>query len=246
MFHPKGPTFWEQAQQALSSTQRGYDLLAPKFDFTPYRTPDWMLESVGPLVGEVESAIDVCCGTGAGLRMLAPHVTKRLVGIDFSRGMLDQVSVEPKSAKLELIRGDVRDMEIEAEFDLATCFGALGHFDGDEEDLLIARVFRALKPGGRFLFVTSFRPHPRSLEFWFTHGFNVAMRVRNALIKPEFVMYYLTFTLPQIRAKLEEAGFEVKIRNPANWRNFRIVSAGKPGESPLQAHPSQTGGQPAR
>ena len=39
MFHPQGPTFWELARQALSSTQRGYDLLAPKFDFTPFRTP---------------------------------------------------------------------------------------------------------------------------------------------------------------------------------------------------------------
>ena len=33
MFHPQGPTLWELAVQALSSTERGYDLLAPKFEF---------------------------------------------------------------------------------------------------------------------------------------------------------------------------------------------------------------------
>ena len=41
MFHAKGPTFWELAVQALSSTEHGYDLLAPKFDYTPFRTPDF-------------------------------------------------------------------------------------------------------------------------------------------------------------------------------------------------------------
>ena len=47
MFHPNGPTFWEFAVKRLSSTQRGYDLLAPKFDYTPFRTPQGLLDSVG-------------------------------------------------------------------------------------------------------------------------------------------------------------------------------------------------------
>ena len=38
MFSPGGPTFRELMQQALASTERGYDLLAPKFDLTPFRT----------------------------------------------------------------------------------------------------------------------------------------------------------------------------------------------------------------
>ena len=46
MFHAKGPTFWELAVQAMSSTERGYDLLAPKFDYTPFRTPQFLLDAV--------------------------------------------------------------------------------------------------------------------------------------------------------------------------------------------------------
>ena len=68
MFHPKGPTFFELAEQALSSTQRGYDLLAPKFDYTPFRTPQAVLDAVGealrPLV-PFAAGLDICCGTGA-------------------------------------------------------------------------------------------------------------------------------------------------------------------------------------
>ena len=75
MFHPNGPTFWELAVQALSSTERGYDLLAPKFDYTPFRTPDAILDLVADhlrTLGPFDSGLDVCCGTGAAMRMLRP------------------------------------------------------------------------------------------------------------------------------------------------------------------------------
>jgi hypothetical protein len=35
----------ELAMQALSSVEGGYDLLAPKFDQTPFRTPDVVLDA---------------------------------------------------------------------------------------------------------------------------------------------------------------------------------------------------------
>src|SRR5438445_1940611 len=91
MFHPNGPTFFELAEQALSSTEKGYDLLAPKFDYTPFRTPDWILESVGSQLTSLGSfglGLDVCCGTGAAMRMLRPLCRDRVVGLDFSQGML--------------------------------------------------------------------------------------------------------------------------------------------------------------
>ena len=91
MFTRGGPTFLELMQQALSSTDRGYDLLAPKFDRTPFRTPDALLSVAGTILsagGRVPRAIDLCCGTGAALRMLRPLCTEAVVGIDRSHGML--------------------------------------------------------------------------------------------------------------------------------------------------------------
>src|SRR5215471_16468440 len=85
MFHPQGPSFWELTVQALSSTERGYDLLAPKFDFTPFRTPQPILDTVaGELAGPFSAGLDLCCGTGAGMEMLRPLCRERVVGIDFS------------------------------------------------------------------------------------------------------------------------------------------------------------------
>ena len=46
VFSPEGPSLRELAAQAMSSVERGYDLLAPKFDHTPFRTPDSVLTAV--------------------------------------------------------------------------------------------------------------------------------------------------------------------------------------------------------
>src|SRR5687768_5805020 len=92
MFHPRGPTFWELARQCLSSTERGYDLLAPKFDVTPFRTPDFVLDGLAKCLGppqSIDAALVVCCGTGAAIRILRPLCREKVVGIDFSQGMLD-------------------------------------------------------------------------------------------------------------------------------------------------------------
>src|SRR5206468_3222528 len=87
MFGPGGPTFLELAQQALSSTDRGYDLLAPKFDRTPFRTPDEVIASTLEALGEeLGVALDLCCGTGAAACLLKARAT--VVGIDRSAGML--------------------------------------------------------------------------------------------------------------------------------------------------------------
>ena len=69
MFSPGSPSARELAAQALSSVGRGYDLLAPKFDRTPFRTPDDVLDATAEALrppGAFGPGLDVCCGTGAG------------------------------------------------------------------------------------------------------------------------------------------------------------------------------------
>ncbi|HUS28806.1 MAG TPA: class I SAM-dependent methyltransferase [Kofleriaceae bacterium] len=237
MFARGGPTFRELMQQAFASTQRGYDLLAPKFDKTPFRTPDAIVETMRDLLGapgSVGSALDVCCGTGAALRQLRPLARERVVGIDFSEGMLEEarqnLATAPGDARVELVHGDALAMPFENEFDVATCVGALGHIEPKNEDRFVAGISRALRPGGRFAFATTRRPSPRELAFWLSHGFNAAMRVRNAIIKPEFVMYYLTFVWPEVQELLARHGLRAEAfegRCPPPFQNAIIVVATK-------------------
>ena len=234
MFDPKGPSFIELARQALSSTTRGYDLLAGKFEHTPFRTPEELLEPVAQVAAEgdgVGSALDVCCGTGAVMRHLRPICTERVTGIDLSAGMLAearrQLRDAPGEAAVELIRRDVFEMGFEGEFDLATCFGAFGHILHEQQDAFAERVRAALKPGGRFIFATRPMPPVLSKTWLFSHGFNAAMHLRNALKEPPFIMFYLTFTLDRACEVLERHGFELDVRRPytGEYDTLRLVVA---------------------
>ena len=212
MFGPGGPSFRELLQQALSSTDRGYDLLAPKFDVTPFRTPDALLQAARPLLGEdgsVARGLDLCCGTGAGLALLRPLCREGFWGIDRSAGMLAEARRRHPGAIL--VRGDALDAPLRGRFDLVTCFGAFGHILEHDEPRLVAAVHGLLAPGGRFAFFTAREPNPLNPGVWLARGFNAAMRVRNALISPPFIMYYLTFLLGRATALLEAQGFEVVV-----------------------------------
>jgi ubiquinone/menaquinone biosynthesis C-methylase UbiE len=268
MFHSAGPTFRELAEQCLSSTERGYDLLAPKFDHTPFRTPDVILDGLAKYLGpprSVDAALDVCCGTGAAIRILRPlvrlpadrenlggresegHETEpngpechgpechgpechgperhggrsrqRVVGIDFSQGMLDVArqhypfyTGEPP---VEFVKGDVLEMAFQEEFDLAVTVGSLGHILPRDEPRFVERVAAALKPGGRFAFVTAEMPPWWSLRYLLSRGFNAAMHVRNTIKRPPFIMFYLTFLLPRAVELLESHGFDVTVHDDA-------------------------------
>jgi ubiquinone/menaquinone biosynthesis C-methylase UbiE len=211
MFSPQGPSLRELCVQALSSVERGYDLLAPKFDHTPFRTPESILGATADALsglGPFGPGLDVCCGTGAGMRVLRPLCQGRITGVDFSAGMLARARAAHPDASW--VRADARALAFVADFDLVVSFGALGHFLPRERPALFEGVHRALRPGGLFAFPIG-TPAPRaSLAHWVTLGFDVAMRLRNAVWRPPFVMYYRTCPLPAVRADLTAAGFTVR------------------------------------
>jgi SAM-dependent methyltransferase len=210
VFSPQGPTLRELTVQALSSIEHGYDLLAPRFDLTPFRTSERVLDAVAEALeplGPFGSGVDICCGTGAGSGVLRELCGKRVVGVDFSVGMLQVArAAEPG---VDWVRADVRRLPFAAEFDLAVSFGAFGHFLPRERPVLFAQVYAALRPGGLFAFPIAAPAPVGSPLYWALWGFDAAMRVRNALLRPTFVMYYRTFQLAVVRAELEQAGFAV-------------------------------------
>jgi len=214
MFSPLGPSLRELAVQSLSSVEGGYDLLAPKFDYTPFRTPDLVLDAMAEALrpfGPFGRGLDVCCGTGAGLRVLRPLCQGPITGVDFSAGMLAQARSAHPDARW--IRADVRALPFSdssaGAFDLAVSFGALGHFRPAERPALFAGVHRALRPGGAFAVPVGAPPPVTSRLYWTLLGFDLAMRVRNAVWRPPFVMYYRTCPLDSLRGDLKASGFTV-------------------------------------
>src|ERR1700733_3324387 len=208
MFSPQGPSLRELTVQALSSVEGGYDLLAPKFDRTPFRTSDGVLDAPAEALrpfGPFDSGLDVCCGTGAGMRVLGPLCEGQVTGVDFSAGMLARARSAHPDARW--VRADARALPFDGAFDLAVSFGALGHFLPAERPALFAGVHRALRPGGAVALPVGALPPVSSARYWALLGFDLAMRARNAVRRPPFVMYYLTGSLPALRSDLAAAGF---------------------------------------
>ncbi|MER5731625.1 class I SAM-dependent methyltransferase [Streptomyces sp. NPDC002138] len=245
MFTTEGPSLRELAVQALSSVERGYDLLAPTFDHTPFRTPDRMLDAVEETLAQHEGSfaagLDLCCGTGAGTGMLRRLCRERVTGVDLSAGMLERARrAHPAGSgppAPEFVRADALALPpaFADSFDLAVSFGAFGHFLPAERPALFASVHGALRPGGLFAFPIGAPLPLSSAAWWVTAGFDAAMRVRNAVWRPPFVMYYRTFPLGAVRADLAAAGFTVETaplehfgRRPHDGRpNWRLVLARK-------------------
>ncbi|MEO3765019.1 class I SAM-dependent methyltransferase [Streptomyces sp. B5E4] len=242
MFSPEGPTLLELTVQAMSSTERGYDLLAAKFDSSPFRTPDRVLDAFAAAVeplGPFAHGLDVCTGTGAGAGMLRRVCAERVVGVDFSAGMLAEArgayadAAAPPS--MRWVRADTLALPFAPAFDLAVSFGAFGHFLPRERPALFAQVFRSLRPGGYFAFPVPAPQTVGSRGYWALWGFDAVMRVRNALWRPRFVMYYRTFRLPDVLADLERTGFTVATaaleelgRRPDGSPRARAVFARRP------------------
>ncbi|MBK8936718.1 MAG: class I SAM-dependent methyltransferase [Polyangiaceae bacterium] len=234
MWGRDGPSLLELARQALSGTARGYDLLAPKFDLTPFRTPTEVVDGALSELGPVRRALDLCCGTGSALEALHRITSEQVVGVDFSNGMLavarEKASRLSGPPQIQLERADVLSLGYAESFDLVTCFGALGHIVGEDEPRFLRVVHRALTPGGRFVVVTAFPPKPLSLPWLACHAFNGVMVARNALIRPPFVMCYLTFLLPDLERHLRWYGFDVTLdraRFPAPYEALVRVIATK-------------------
>ncbi len=235
MFSPQGPSLQELCVQALSSVERGYDLLAPKFDHTPFRTPQVILDPTVEVLAELGpfgDGLDVCCGTGAGMSVLRAVCDGRITGVDFSAGMLAQArSAHPDAT---YVRADVRALPFAGSFDLAVTFGALGHFLPAERPAVFEGVFRALRPGGLLAFAIGVPPPVASVAHWAMAGFDAVMRVRNAVWRPPFVMYYRT-SLVGLRDELTAAGFAVSTvpltalgRHRDGSPRFRLFLARKP------------------
>ncbi|MGW0751636.1 class I SAM-dependent methyltransferase [Streptomyces sp. NPDC002587] len=238
MFTTHGPSVRELAVQGLSSVERGYDLLAPKFDHTPFRTPDRMLDAVEETLAQREGSfgagLDVCCGTGAATGMLRRLCRERVTGVDLSAGMLAEAARACGDERVDFVRADARALPpaLGDSYDLAVSFGAFGHFLPAERPALFSGVHSALHEGGVFAFPIGAPIPPGSPLWWAVAGFDAVMRVRNAVWRPPFVMYYRTFPLGGVRADLRAAGFTVETvplehfgRTPQGAPRWRLVLA---------------------
>jgi SAM-dependent methyltransferase len=132
------------------------DLLEPSDDAErTRRETDFAVERLGVEPGA--RVLDLACGRARHSIELARRGF-RVTGVDLSPRSLElgREAAREAGVEVELVRSDMREIGYEAEFDAAlNLFTAFGYFEDEADDaLVLSRVARALRPGGRFLLDT--------------------------------------------------------------------------------------------
>lgn len=110
---------------------------------------------------EVDRLLDLCCGTGAALKIFHEHGLK-VAGLDGSAAMLKMARKKLRGYKISLIRQSLPRFNIpdknktpkKLRFDLVTCYFDSLNYLKNQKQLLTAfkAVNRHLEPGGWFIF----------------------------------------------------------------------------------------------
>jgi len=114
------------------------------------REVDFVLRSLG--LPRAARILDVACGYGRHAAELSRRGF-RVVGVDLSRPMLDEARRRfREGTRLRFLHGDMRQLDFAAEFDAVICFfTSFGYFAPGQNEAVLRRMARALRPGGRLL-----------------------------------------------------------------------------------------------
>ncbi|HEV7905454.1 MAG TPA: class I SAM-dependent methyltransferase [Pyrinomonadaceae bacterium] len=152
--------------------------------------------------GRAPRILDVGCGTGANLEMLAQFGEAE--GVDVSE---DALAFCRARGLTRVSHGAAERLPYaDASFDLVTALDVVEHLDDDAGGLREMR--RVLRPGGRaLLFVPAF------MWLW---G-----------VQDDVSHHRRRYTLPQLTERVREAGFEVERATYANLTFFAPILAGR-------------------
>lgn len=115
-----------------------------------------------------QKILDICTGTGSLLSFLSPKVgaTGLVVGIDFSRGMLE-VNRRKNIRYRNIVLGetDVARLPFKNQtFDAVTCTHAFYELKGKILDQVLEEILRVLKPGKAFVMMEHDVPQKRLIK----------------------------------------------------------------------------------
>jgi ubiquinone/menaquinone biosynthesis C-methylase UbiE len=133
-----------------------FPIFRPFFDIVPTATSR---AEVGYIIKKLSLKkgsrfLDCPCGIG---RITIPLARKgiRVTGVDITRSYLDELAAKSHRLKLPInvVHSDMRRIKFDREFDAAGNLGtSFGYFEKESDnELVLKKIFRALKPGGKFM-----------------------------------------------------------------------------------------------
>ena len=114
-----------------------------------------------------DRVLDLCSGTGSVAIELAKKVGEKglVIGLDFSRGMIEKAKEKAKNSKIDgihLVQANASQLPFkECSFQGVTCSHAFYELKGYERAEAINEVARVLMDGGRFCLMEHAKPQKR-------------------------------------------------------------------------------------
>jgi SAM-dependent methyltransferase len=95
--------------------------------------------------------LDLACGFGRHSNRLAVRDCD-VTGVDLMAGFLDIARSQAPATGAQYVQGDMRELDIDSAFDrVVLLFSSFGYFEDQENEGVLARMARALRPEGRLL-----------------------------------------------------------------------------------------------
>jgi len=113
------------------------------------------------------TVVDLCTGTGASALQMAEKGRIRVIGIDFSEGMLLRARRKtPHGAACSWIQADATGLPISScSVERVTCAYAMYELSGNAREKVLEEAVRILKPGGMFVMMEHLPPNRRLIRF---------------------------------------------------------------------------------
>lgn len=103
--------------------------------------------------GEIQSLLDIGCGTGLELEAIYQRFPKvKVTGIDLSEDMLKKLQAKYKGREIELILSDYFEYPFGTEqYDAALSFETLHHFKFEKKQKIYDKLYQAIKQDGYYI-----------------------------------------------------------------------------------------------
>ncbi|EGG42881.1 methyltransferase type 11 [Candidatus Nitrosarchaeum limnium SFB1] len=148
------------------------------------------------------SFLDVGCGNGWVVRKISESKhCKKAIGIDKSKNMILQATTKKKNKTEKYINTDIESLNDKVKFDFVFSMESLYYVDSI--DVALKKIYKLLKPGGKFFCGTDFYSDNRATAKWS----NIMKVQMHLLSKKEWV------------EKFKNIGFEVKTKQVKDLKN---------------------------
>lgn len=207
-------------------------------------------------LGSQARILDLFCGYGRHALLLG-KLGYEVVGVDTSNYLIEtgirKIEDAKLSHKVTLIKKTKDDISFQNEFDaVINMYTSFGFYESDEDNFsLIKKAYNALKPEGKFLLDVVNRERiitqPRfknweerdnglflleAYDFDYLRGRAITRRIiLDKGVRKEGYISIRLYTLAELRAALEEVGFEVK--NVYGGYNGNLFTTQSPRMIPL-------------